>query len=54
MRGKDFILAFASIGYLILGLAIGRSLHYLGFDDKKDLPRTQECTLQWVKPEASK
>lgn len=21
---------------------------------EKDLPRTQECTLQWVKPEVSK
>lgn len=24
------------------------------YDCEKDLPRTQECTLQWVKPEASK
>ena len=23
-------------------------------DCEKDLPRTQECTLQWVKPEADK
>lgn len=23
-------------------------------DCEKDLPRTQECTLQWIKPEVSK
>lgn len=50
---KGVLLGFLG-GVLVTFLAVCLQLDSGRSDCEKDLPRTQECTLQWVKPEVSK
>lgn len=59
MSHKDWMITSLLTGCFVAGLGVGCVFSDVKFDKgkedcEKDLPRTQECTLQWVKPEVSK